>query len=234
MDIRHIRHVDGKETRVEYIDNGNGETDERKRTSKQKPETAFTNALAAFEPLVLKWLKLEKAWKEGFSVTGISLSESKAKGGRSRMGIIVVCRYTPEGSTSPMFINTPLLKEALEQAEVNKEGFIPESWSDELARRLADFDIHPSGPLWGAGELRSTSECARIELAAISDDVSLRLRAGLEAAELKQERRALRLKVAELAWEWLGATSLQLSFALPPGTYATAVLHELGTCESPL
>ncbi len=110
----------------------------------------------------------------------------------------------------------------------SRSVFGPEPWSDELARRLADFDIHPSGPLWGAGELRSTDECARIEMAAISDDVSLRLRAGLEAAGLKQERRALRLKVAELAWEWLDATTLRVLFALPPGTYATAVLHELG------
>ena len=116
----------------------------------------------------------------------------------------------------------------------SRSVFGPEPWSDELARRLADFDVHPSGPLWGAGELRSTGECARIEMAAMSDDVSLRLRAGLEAAEMKQERRALRLKVAELAWEWPDATTLRLSFALPPGTYATAVLHELGTCESPL
>lgn len=116
----------------------------------------------------------------------------------------------------------------------SRSVFGPEPWNDELARRLADFDIHPSAPLWGAGELRSTGECARIELAAMSDDVSLRLRAGLEAAEMKQERRALRLKVAEPAWQWLDATALRLSFALPPGTYATAVLHELGNCESPL
>lgn len=115
----------------------------------------------------------------------------------------------------------------------SRSVFGPEPWNDELARRLADFDIHPSGPLWGAGELRSNGECARIELAAMSDDVALRLRAGLEAAELKQERRALRLQVAELAWQWPDSTVLQLSFALPPGTYATAVLHELGACMQP-
>lgn len=113
----------------------------------------------------------------------------------------------------------------------SRSVFGPEPWSDELARRLAEFDIHPSGPLWGAGELRSTGECAQVELAAIADDVSLRLRTGLEAAELKQERRALRLKAGELAWEWPDATALKLSFALPPGSYATALLHELGDCR---
>ncbi|MFT3762623.1 MAG: tRNA pseudouridine(13) synthase TruD [Pseudoxanthomonas sp.] len=111
----------------------------------------------------------------------------------------------------------------------SRSVFGPEPWSEALARRLADFDIHPSGPLWGSGDLRSAGECARVELAAVSDDVALRLRGGLESAGLKQERRALRLKVAGLAWEWPDATTLRLSFALPPGSYATALLHELGT-----
>ncbi len=110
----------------------------------------------------------------------------------------------------------------------SRSVFGPEEFGDELARRLREFDIHPSGPLWGAGELRSTGEARRVELAALGDETALRLRVGLEAAELKQERRALRLKVAGLQWQWLDATSLQLAFALPPGSYATALLHELG------
>ncbi|HLM52642.1 MAG TPA: hypothetical protein VK325_03395, partial [Pseudoxanthomonas sp.] len=40
----------------------------------------------------------------------------------------------------------------------------------------------------------------------------------------------LRLPVPDLRWRWLEATSLQLAFTLPPGSYATAVLHELGEC----
>ena len=62
----------------------------------------------------------------------------------------------------------------------------------------------------------------------MADDLSLRLRAGLEQAELRQERRALRLKPEGLAWRWLEEDSLELRFALPPGCYATALVHELG------
>lgn len=113
----------------------------------------------------------------------------------------------------------------------SRSVFGPEAFNDELARRLREFDIHPSGPLWGAGELRSTDAARRVELEALDDDVARRIRAGLEAAELKQERRALRLKVAGLQWQWLDETSLQLSFALPPGAYATALLHELGSAQ---
>ena len=110
----------------------------------------------------------------------------------------------------------------------SRSVFGPEVWTDVLAERLARFDIHPSGPLWGAGELRSTDAARELELAAISDEESLALRAGLEAEGLKHERRALRLRPALLQHQWLEEGVLELSFALPPGCYATAVLQELG------
>lgn len=110
----------------------------------------------------------------------------------------------------------------------SRSVFGPEPWSDVLAQRLADFDIHPSGPLWGAGPLRSQDEAAALELAAMADEASLALRAGLEQAGLKQERRALRLRPVALRHEWREADVLWLGFELPPGCYATAVLQELG------
>ena len=54
------------------------------------------------------------------------------------------------------------------------------------------------------------------------------LRVGLEAAGLKQERRATRLLPVGLRWEWIDAQALGLWFELPPGAYATVVLSELG------
>lgn len=113
----------------------------------------------------------------------------------------------------------------------SRSVFGPEPFTDLLADRLARFDIHPSGPLWGEGELRSSEAAAALELAAVSDEQSLALRAGLEGARLKQERRALRLRPAMLQHQWLQPDVLELSFALPPGCYATAVLHELGPVE---
>jgi tRNA pseudouridine13 synthase len=44
---------------------------------------------------------------------------------------------------------------------------------------------------------------------------------------MEQERRALRLPVRKLQWQWLDAATLQLQFALPPGAYATSLLREL-------
>ena len=110
----------------------------------------------------------------------------------------------------------------------SRSVFGPEPWSEDLAGRLARFDIHTSGPLWGAGELRSAGQCAEMELAALEDDDAIALRAGLETAGLKQERRALRLVAEGLAWQWQDDSALRLEFSLPPGCYATALLQELG------
>jgi tRNA pseudouridine13 synthase len=106
--------------------------------------------------------------------------------------------------------------------------FGPEAIIDELRARAACLDIHPTGAMWGKGELRSADVAAAIERAAVEPFADLR--AGLEAAGLKQERRALRVRVGELAWEWLEPGTLRLVFALPPGAYATEVLAELGDC----
>lgn len=116
----------------------------------------------------------------------------------------------------------------------SRSVFGPEPWSDALGARLAAFDIHPSGPLWGRGELRTEADAREVEETALSGDSSLALRSGLETAGLKQERRALRLRPQALAWEWLDAASLQLAFALPAGCYATTVLAELGTIATPV
>ncbi|WP_449466404.1 tRNA pseudouridine(13) synthase TruD [Stenotrophomonas humi] len=110
----------------------------------------------------------------------------------------------------------------------SRSVFGPEPMSDVLAERLARFDIHPSAPLWGVGELRSTGAARALEDQALSDEQAIALRAGLEQAELKQERRSLRLRPALMQHTWLDAQTLEISFALPPGCYATAVLHELG------
>ncbi len=110
----------------------------------------------------------------------------------------------------------------------SRSVFGPEALTDESQARLDAFDIHPTGPLWGEGELRSGDVAREVELAAMQGDSATRLRNGLERAGLKQERRALRLQPSELRWQWLDDAALELRFALPPGCYATTVLRELG------
>ncbi len=114
----------------------------------------------------------------------------------------------------------------------SRSVFGPEPWNDTLAARLAAFDIHPSGPLWGRGASRAQGDALAYEERALAGDDASRLRTGLEAAGLNQERRSLRLRPAELAIEWPEPDALRLRFSLPAGCYATTVLAELGTVAS--
>ena len=110
----------------------------------------------------------------------------------------------------------------------SRSVFGPEPFDAALAARLAAFDIHPSGPLWGRGELRSSDQARARELAAIAAPEAQALARGLEQAGLRQERRALRLRPGGLSWDRPEPDCLRLCFSLPAGTYATAVLAELG------
>ncbi len=105
--------------------------------------------------------------------------------------------------------------------------FGPEPVDEALAARIAAFDVHPTAALWGAGEPRSAEAARAIEDAVAAADPELA--EGLVRAGLKQERRALRLPVRALEWRF-EADALVLSFFLPAGSYATAVLDVLGEC----
>jgi tRNA pseudouridine13 synthase len=59
------------------------------------------------------------------------------------------------------------------------------------------------------------------------------LTAGLEAVGLRQERRVMRLRPVNPDFVILEGGDLQLSFDLPRGTYATAILRELAVLEEP-
>lgn len=102
-----------------------------------------------------------------------------------------------------------------------------EPLDDALQQRVHEFDLHPTGPLWGEGELQS-QEAVRSEEVEISKRFDV-LSAGLEKHGLKQERRSMRLLVPELKHDWLSDDVLSLSFSLKPGSYATSVLQELGS-----
>ncbi|MDH5824398.1 tRNA pseudouridine(13) synthase TruD [Luteimonas sp. RD2P54] len=114
----------------------------------------------------------------------------------------------------------------------SRSVFGPEPWSALLEGRLRDFDIHPSAPLWGAGELRSREQARCLECAALAAADAVALRDGLERAGLRQERRATRLRPVSMRWERPEAAALRLAFELPAGAYATAVLAELGTLRN--
>ena len=93
-----------------------------------------------------------------------------------------------------------------------------------LAARCAEFDVHPSGPMWGRGASPADGEAASIEAAVLAREPGLCTL--LECQGLEHERRPLRLPVRALQWS-LEDSVLALEFELPRGSFATAVLHEV-------
>lgn len=104
--------------------------------------------------------------------------------------------------------------------------FVAETIDAPLERRLEAHDVHPSGALWGKGELACRGAARRLETAVAESAPALAQ--GLTAAGLRQERRALRLCPTQMSWTLEEAErSLRVAFVLPAGAFATAVLREL-------
>jgi tRNA pseudouridine13 synthase len=94
----------------------------------------------------------------------------------------------------------------------------------ELDKRCAELDIHPTAPLWGEGASLASGDILALEE---------RIAAGFPEAlaviaqeRMKSERRALRIRVRDLAYEYTDDV-LRLTFALSAGSFATTVLREI-------
>ena len=106
----------------------------------------------------------------------------------------------------------------------SRSHFSAQVVDEELRARTRAFDIHPTGPLWGAGDAPVSGVPEELEQA-----VAGRFEGwvdGLARAGLRQERRALRLRLDDLSAGWDDG-ALVLGFELPAGAYATTLLREL-------
>ncbi|MBI3771187.1 MAG: tRNA pseudouridine(13) synthase TruD [Gammaproteobacteria bacterium] len=107
----------------------------------------------------------------------------------------------------------------------SRSFFIADEIDETIQRRLAEHDIHPTGSLWGKGELPTRGQALVLEQEIIASCPPLWTQ-GCEEAGMDQERRPLRLCPQGLLWQW-DENSLQLSFSLPAGAYATTVVGEV-------
>jgi len=79
--------------------------------------------------------------------------------------------------------------------------------------------------LWGKGDPGVSADALAIEQKIIADHAELAQ--GLIAADVDVDRRALRVNVPDLLWQFVSDDVLVLEFTLPAGSYATAVLREI-------
>ncbi len=93
-----------------------------------------------------------------------------------------------------------------------------------LTQRCEQLDIHPTGPMWGAGNPATLARVLELESrvgARFAQECGLCVEAGMA-----QERRSLRLAVRELESQ-PEPDACVLRFRLARGSFATAVLREL-------
>ena len=96
-----------------------------------------------------------------------------------------------------------------------------------LSQQIDNLELHPTAPMMGRG--RPLVEGAAL---ALETDILTGFEnwcEGLERLGQARERRSVRFLPRQFEWHWIEPQLLQLSFELPPGTYATSVLREI--CE---
>lgn len=107
----------------------------------------------------------------------------------------------------------------------SRSHFIAEVVDETIEQRLQEWDIHPSGPLFGdnAKAIQTSVYGQEHQWLSAFDEWCK----GLIVAGLKAERRSLRSRVAELQWDFQADGQLMLNFTLDKGCYANAVIREL-------
>jgi len=100
--------------------------------------------------------------------------------------------------------------------------------ADHEQRRADAFEISPTGWLFGSRASWASGEPGDIERAIVAElnETPESLKQAAADCGFRGERRPLRVRLEELDWS-LEGTTLTLTFALPPGAYATSVLREL-------
>jgi len=104
---------------------------------------------------------------------------------------------------------------------------VPEVDAD-LQTRCAALDLHPTAPLPGRGEALAAGEILALE-SSIGAEFPEAL-AVITAEGMNAERRALRMRVRDLSYEYAGDV-LRLKFELGAGSFATTVLREIITAS---
>jgi tRNA pseudouridine13 synthase len=106
--------------------------------------------------------------------------------------------------------------------------FAVETVDAVLAERCERLEVHPTGPLWGAGESMAQGRIAAMEARTAADFPEAVV--AVNGAGMRAERRSLRVAVRDLEYD-LGADPT-VAFRLSRGAFATSVLRELVDCAN--
>lgn len=118
----------GKKVVLEW-DVINDDVIEHRLTSPDPPRKRFTDALDSLIPDVLGLIEAPDHWADGMRVTGVSINY---EGEDDRRGLVVTCLRELEGTNAPLVINTPHLKEQVE--DIEEGSFITDTMLKALTR----------------------------------------------------------------------------------------------------
>lgn len=127
------------------------------------------------------------------------------------------------------FYPGPLHGDLMKKHETGGE-FAASADDPQIPGRLAALEISPTGPLPGKKMAWPEADALAFELNILqSQDISME-RAQL--ARVPGTRRFLRVPTGKIQIYQQSPTNFRLKFALPPGSYATVLLQELGVTVS--
>ncbi len=121
--------------------------------------------------------------------------------------------------------NKALLGDAMQLSGSNS-FFVFEDEAEQaiILKRLAEFDINITAPLWGDGKLHTSKAAKKLELTRAEQFPDIIQT--LNALGLKQERRAIRIIPQDFTWQ-IEDNALKMQFSLPAGCFATSIVREL-------
>ncbi|MFI0487809.1 MAG: tRNA pseudouridine(13) synthase TruD [Yersinia sp. (in: enterobacteria)] len=140
-------------------------------------------------------------------------------------------------SRSAMFNLINSVRLAQQQAMTVLEGDVLQlsgrgSWfvakSDALVslqQRVDTGELNITAPLPGDSELGTQGEALAFERACLAEQTALL--ALIRRERVEGARRALLLKPQNMAWNWWDDVTLEVSFWLPAGSFATSVVREI-------
>ena len=106
----------------------------------------------------------------------------------------------------------------------NSRGLFHSALDEDLLQRIERAEVHPTAPMPGAGGMLPLGRAAALEQQALAENGAVI--AGLEQQGVEHARRATRMMVQKLQWQWQDH-ALTLRMTLPVGGFATVVLAEL-------
>jgi len=108
---------------------------------------------------------------------------------------------------------------------VNHSVFVAETLDSEISQRLQNNELDVALPMFGTDGLQTLSTARDVEDKIITQHNELC--SGLLDAGLERHARRARVVPKDLNWESVSDSSIRITFSLPSGSYATALLREL-------